>query len=105
MKWLFIIFITLIMPIQAIAQDTSFDIETHINNIIRQGDETENQSYYDLLLYYYDNPIDINKTSEQELSLLGMLSVEQIAELLAHINKTGEFMGINELQVLSSFSL
>jgi len=98
-------FITLILSLQVYSQESSFQIETHITNIIQQGDETENQGYYNLLLYYYDNPIDINKTSEQELALLGLLSTEQIAELLAHIDKTGAFMGIYELQVLPAFNI
>lgn len=105
MKQAFIIYIALILSCQAFAQQTAFEIETHINNIIQQGDEAENQNYYNLLLYYYDNPIDLNSTNAEELTQLGILSTEQITELLAHINNTGEFMAIYELQVLSSFSL
>ena len=105
MRQIYIIFISIIFSGQVIGQQAAFEIETHINNIIQQGDEVENQNYYNLLLYYYDNPIDINKTDAEELTQLGILSTEQITELLAHINTTGEFMGIYELQVLSSFSL
>ena len=105
MKQIFILFICFILPSLVVAQESGFEIENHINNIIQQGDEAENQSYYNLLLHYYDNPIDINKTNAQELSQLGLLSTDQIAELLAHINNTGVFMGIYELQVLPSFSL
>ena len=105
MKQLLFICLILVTINQVYAQKSGFEIETHINNIIQQGDETENLGYYNLLLYYYDNPIDINKTSAQELSLLGILSSDQIEEVLDHINKTGVFMGINELQVLPSFSI
>ena len=105
MKALIIIFIIPVLSAQLYAQSSGFEIETHINQIIQQGDEVENQNYYNLLLYYYDNPIDINKTNAQELSLLGLLSARQIEELLKHINNTGDFMGIYELQVLASFSL
>ena len=105
MKHTFIIFIAFILSSHVFAQQAAFEIENHINNIIRQGDEAENQNYYNLLLYYYDNPIDINKTNFEELTQLAILTTEQISELLAHINTTGEFMGIYELQVLPSFSL
>ena len=105
MKQLFILCIFFNPYCQVLAQESGFEIENHINSIIQQGDEAENQSYYNLLLHYYDNPIDINKTNAQELNLLGLLSAEQIVELLAHINSTGKFMGIYELQVLASFSL
>jgi hypothetical protein len=105
MKHLFVLFIFFISSYQLLAQESAFVIENHINNIIQKGDEAENLSYYNLLLHYYDNPININKTNAQELNQLGLLSTDQIAELLAHINNTGEFMGIYELQVLPSFSL
>ena len=86
-------------------QQVAFEIENHINNLIQKGDEAENLSYYNLLLHYFDNPIDINETNAQELSLLGLLTPEQIAEILAHIYNTGAIIGIYELQVLPSFSL
>ena len=100
-----IIFVVFVYSIQVFAQEDAFEIETHINTIIQQGDEAENQNYYNLLLYYYDNPIDINRTNAEELTQLGILTANQIKELITHINNTGEFMGIYELQVLSSFSL
>ncbi len=105
MKQLLFIFIPLLISNQLLAQKSGFEIETHIYNIIQQGDEAENKNYYDLLLYYYDNPIDINNTSYQELTQLGLLIPEQITTLLAHIKNTGKFMGIYELQILPSFSL
>jgi hypothetical protein len=105
MKQAFIIFIAIILSGQLSAQQAAFEIETHITNIIQQGDEVENQNYYNLLLYYYDNPIDINRTNVEELTQLGILSANQITELIKHITNTGKFMGIYELQVLPSFSL
>ncbi len=87
------------------AQERGIDIEAHIARLIQQGDEAENQGYYDLLLYYFDNPIDLNKTTGQELAQLGLLTRQQIADILAHIEATGKFMRIYELQALPSFTL
>ena len=81
------------------------DIESLINNLVQRGDETENQGYYDLLLYYFDNPIDINKTNSQELSQLNILSNEQIQEILNHTTNSGNFSSIYELQSLPSLNL
>ena len=81
-----------------------FDIESHINSLVQQGDETENQAYYNLLLYYYDNPIDINKTNSHELRQLNILNNEQTEEILSHIISTGEFSSIYELQTLQTLN-
>ena len=63
MRWLLTIFTILVIPHHVLAQKSGFEIESHIYNIIQQGDDAENKNYYNLLLYYYDNPIDINKTN------------------------------------------
>ena len=52
----------LIIPGAVLAQN-SIDIEAHINKLIAQGDETTNLSLYDLLIYYYENPINLNKAN------------------------------------------
>ena len=104
MKAWFALLITSVLAFNLLAQERGIDIEAHIANIIQQGDEAENQGYYDLLLYYVDNPIDLNKTTSQELAQLGLLSPAQISEILEHINTTGRLMSIYELQVLPSFT-
>jgi hypothetical protein len=88
----------------SLAQENDFEIESHISKIIQQGDEAENRRYYDLLLYFYDTPIDINHTNAEELAQLGILSTYQINEILTHIVNTGDFRSIYELQVLTGFS-
>ena len=59
--WIRICFL-LIIPGAVLAQN-SIDIEAHINKLIAQGDETTNLSLYDLLIYYYENPINLNKAN------------------------------------------
>jgi hypothetical protein len=104
MKWILPICSLFFLPLWVTAQQSGFAIESHISNIIQQGDEAENQNYYDLLLYYFDNPLDLNTSSTDELRQLGLFSTEQIAQIQSHIKSTGKFLGVYELQVLSSFT-
>ena len=100
------VFITLLIITQAnVLFAQQGDIESHINKLVQRGDEVENQGYYDLLLYYFDNPIDINKTNIQELSQLNILNIEQIRDILNHISATGGFSSIYELQSIASLEL
>jgi len=84
---------------------TPIDIEEHINRLIRQGDESENQTYYEILLHYYQNPININNTNEPELARLNLLTREQIDGIIKHRRTTGPFNSILELQSVSSLDL
>ncbi len=90
---------------QVLSQTHDFDIEEHIGKIISRGDEVENQQFYNLLLHFYDNPIDLNDASYQQFEQLGLLSQRQIEEILKHRTKSESFKSINELQVLDFFTL
>lgn len=105
MKYWLMISISLAIVTASLAQQAGFDIEGHISQLIQQGDETENQTYYNLLLYYYDNPININKAHEQELGQLNLLSKAQIDEILMHRDVTGDFKSIYELQSLNTLTI
>ncbi|MEN8250095.1 MAG: helix-hairpin-helix domain-containing protein, partial [Bacteroidota bacterium] len=82
----------------------SFDIDSHINSILSNLDETATQDYYNLLIHFYDNPVDLNKTNGQDLIQLGLLSNEQIDNILAYKKDTGPFKSIYELQVIEKIS-
>ncbi|MFN3343840.1 MAG: ComEA family DNA-binding protein, partial [Flavobacteriales bacterium] len=60
---------------------------------------------FDQLSYYYDNPINLNKTSREELQELYLLSEIQITNLLMHIERNGKFLSIYELQAVPGFDL
>jgi len=90
---------------QILGQSPDFDIEEHISKIINKGDEVENQQFYNILLHFSDNPIDLNEAGYQQFEQLGLLSKKQIEEILKHRKNTGSFKSINELQVLDLFSL
>ncbi len=99
-----LVIIALLVPLFPGFGQQPIDIEEHINKLIMQGDDSRNSNYYDLLIYYYDNPIDLNKTDGQALLELGLLTHEQVQEIINHRQHTGPFQSIYELQTLAGFT-
>ena len=82
------------------------DIESHINQVlISRGEEADNQSYYELLMQFYHNPIDINSCSSSELGTLQLLSNAQISQLIKYRDTNGAFDNKYELLSISSLSV
>lgn len=70
--------------------------------------QQENINYEDLyenLYQLYQNPIDLNTATYEELSALYVLSVPQIKSLLAHRAEYGDLLSIYELQAVTGFNL
>src|SRR6218665_1388553 len=70
--------------------------------------QQENINYEDLyenLFQLFQNPIDLNTASYEELSSLYVLSVSQIKNLLAHRQQYGDLLSIYELQAIAGFDL
>lgn len=70
--------------------------------------QQENINYEDLyenLFQLYQNPIDLNKATYEELSALYVLSVVQIKNLLVHRTQYGDLLSIYELQAVAGFDL
>ena len=73
---------------------------------IAENNDSENTDYselHDVLLFYLEHPININKSSKEELMDFGLLSNEQINAILNHRNVFGLLLNIFELQVLDQF--
>lgn len=69
-------------------------------------DEDEDLStYFDELYHYYDHPINLNRTNQDELRNLGILNDYQINNLLTHIEKNGRLLTIYEIQAIEGFDL
>lgn len=69
-------------------------------------DEEEDMDLTELtehLNYYLKNPIDLNKTNDQELGNLSFLSPLQVQALLSHKEANGDFLSLYELQSVSGF--
>jgi hypothetical protein len=97
-----------IPPVQA--QDyprQSIDFDLFMQELFAQQ-EDENISYEDLyetLFQYYQQPINLNNTTPEELASLFILSRPQIASFFQHIQNNGKLLSIYELQAVPGFDL
>jgi len=84
-------------------------IQRRIETIAEQlgeGDEgLDFNTLLDDLLFFSENPININNTTPNELAQLPMLDDIAIANLMAHIEKNGKLLNIYELQGVNGFSV
>ncbi len=70
--------------------------------------ETEDislEDVFDLLYYYYDNPLNLNSANREELQELMLLSDFQINELVAVRDKNGSFETVFELKDLKYWNI
>ena len=82
------------------------DIEKHIAQILlTKGEEADNQSYYELLMQFYNNPIAINTCQPQELWALQLLTVEQVKAIMEYRARYGGFQSKYELMSVSALSI
>jgi hypothetical protein len=80
------------------------DIEQLLNNLFPGAiDEDGLEDLYESLLLLYQQPIDINKASYEELRKLFMLSESQISNLLRYRRSYGRLYSIYELQYIDGF--
>ncbi|MEJ8756275.1 hypothetical protein WG947_04660 [Pontibacter sp. H259] len=100
----------LFLPTTLQAQDyprQSIDFDLFVQKLFAEQ-EDENISYEDLyetLFQYYQQPIDLNNTTPEELASLFILSRPQIASLFQHIQQNGKLLSIYELQSIPDFDL
>lgn len=71
----------------------------------RTGDDTDVDltALFEVLADRYRHPIDLNRTTADELATLQLLSDLQIAALFAHIDRNGPLLSIYELQTIDAF--
>lgn len=105
-KFVLILFFIL-SSLKGWSQDREAIIQQRIEFISEQL-ETEDldlTNIYEVLVYYYEHPINLNNTSTEELEELGLLSDIQINDLLTHIKVFGKLISIYELQSLRFWDL
>jgi Helix-hairpin-helix motif len=95
----------LFISIDCYSQSDSTQTETDqtIEDLIEEpAEETDNSDLYELIEYYIEHPVDLNKASIEELSQLPRsdLSIAQI--IISHRNKYGKFFSKNELYSIQS---
>ena len=89
------------------SQERSEIIQQRIEFISEQlqSEDLDLTNYIEQLNYYYDNPINLNATSGEELEELNLLSTIQINALLLHRKAFGNLMTIYELQSIKYWEL
>ena len=92
-----------------ISPQTSEDqfIEQRIENIVESLDN-ENidfQSLFESLLYFAQNPLNINTASKDLLRDLPMVNEQQIADIIAHREEYGPMVSLYELRTIRSLDL
>jgi hypothetical protein len=65
-----------------------------------QEEEVDYEVLYELLTELYQNPLDINRVSGEELAGTYLLSPPQIQAFLDHRSQSGKFLSLYELQSL-----
>ena len=81
---------------------------SQVIEMIAEDLENENLDYstlFDELSYFYNQPIDLNKASKDELEQLYFLTQLQIKNLLDHRENNGKLLSLYELQSVAGFDL
>ncbi|MBA4852973.1 helix-hairpin-helix domain-containing protein [Emticicia sp. BO119] len=98
-----------LLTYQALAQTRprpEINLDEFIQRIFPLQQENINyEDLYESLFQLYQNPVDLNVATYEELSALYVLSVSQMRNLLAHRTQFGDLLSIYELQAVSGFDL
>ena len=90
----------------SLGQENNQLLEEVIEQIAETSDEELDYSdLYESLHSFNQHPINLNKTSKEELRQLYFLNAYQINKLLAHIAKNGKLLSYLELQTIAGFDV
>jgi Helix-hairpin-helix motif len=67
-------------------------------------EDINQEDLYESLFQLYQNPLDINRVSADELASLHILSAAQIKDFVAYRLENGSFLSLYELQAIPSFT-
>lgn len=100
-----LIFLAAGLPLTAYSQSEQVpDIAALAEEIIsRLNDDVQETEVYDQLLLRFEEPLDLNSATEDELRSLYLFSDNQIASLIRHRQHSGIIISILELQGLPFF--
>ncbi|MFM2249245.1 MAG: hypothetical protein RLZZ358_172, partial [Bacteroidota bacterium] len=104
MKQVFSLVLLLLFSLPIFGQDRTpipLDIQQLMERLFPvQEEEVDYEALYELLTELYQNPLDINRVSGEELAGTYLLSPPQIQAFLDHRSQSGEFLSLYELQSL-----
>lgn len=87
------------------AQSDSLQIQTEetIEDLLSEpGEETDHSDLYELIEYYLNKPVDLNKASLRELSVLPYSDLSTANLIIEYRNKYGVIFSKNELYSISA---
>ncbi|CAH0997309.1 hypothetical protein EMA8858_03440 [Emticicia aquatica] len=85
---------------------TEINLDEFIQRVFPVQQENINyEDLYESLYQLYQNPIDLNTASSEDLSAIYILTSLQIKSLIEHRNQNGNFLSIYELQAVPNFDL
>ena len=106
MKKFLLFFGLLSFSLISVGQENNQLLEEVIEQIAEGSDEElDYAELYESLYGFAENPINLNKTTKEELRQLYFLNAYQIDKLLAHIAKNGELLSYLELQTIAGFDV
>ncbi len=104
MKQVFSLVLLLLFSFPIFGQDRTaipLDIQQLMERLFPiQEEEVDYEALYELLTELYQNPLDINRVTGEELAGTYLLSPPQIQAFLDHRSQSGEFLSLYELQSL-----
>jgi hypothetical protein len=108
LKHLIVAFFIVLVAISTSAQIVTTDPQSIIADILEDissasEEEVDLDGLAEDLIFLTENPINLNATSQTELSKLIFLSDFQIASLLDYVKTQGEMLSIYEIQMVYGF--
>ncbi|XOV90898.1 MAG: hypothetical protein ACFHWX_11880 [Bacteroidota bacterium] len=97
--------VALNIPILLFSQEGELDLENFAERLYQiQDDDLAYDQIYESLLQYYIHPINLNKTSPDQLLSLNILTPIQVNNLFDHLHNNGALLSIYELQSIPLFT-
>src|SRR5918995_6234239 len=102
-----LLLLLLAVPVLVTAQDDVSEFtESTIEALLTTDDtNSEDGASYENLVNFLSHPLDLNSVSSEELSVLNLLSPQQIKDLIDHRNEHGKFLSLYELQSIPDFDV
>lgn len=97
------VFVLLISYTTAQTNDVINEILEQVSSQISDDEEFDFTTAYEDLLYYYQNPINLNNATKEQLEQLLFLDDIQIENLLFYQYQYGEIYTIHELSLIENF--
>lgn len=81
------------------------ELQELLENLADENEEIVDQdTYFEFLTDIYNDPIDLNKATREELLELGFLTSNEVEAIMEHQRVNGDFIAIYELQSVTGLS-